>query len=149
MSCAACWYPRTKFSSAIISISSGNFDPIMSMRHKPGVDILTQLTEVSILLSTNDDVLIYILVDAILVNDDFQPYSQFIEKDITANGFSGGRKIGVMQISKDSKTESAVLKSKFRLGQKIDGTPQRITLVGKSFSSPASLSPVISFKEFF
>lgn len=131
------------------SMVSNSFRPVLSYRHKSGVDILTELNEVSAIVTTADDVLIHIYIDAILTGASWVDDSQFLQKDVSATAISGGRKIASFYINKDGHSGNNVFNSKERLGKYIDGTPQTVTVAAKTLVNNASMVANISIKEFF
>ena len=131
------------------AISNSTFKPILSYRHKRESKILTEIINIANMVTTADDVLIEIYVDATLTGALWTSHSQFIEFDSSATAISGGRKVASFYVSKESSSPSGSFKSKFRLGSYIDGTPQHITICAKSFSNSAAMVSAITFKELF
>ena len=132
-----------------VSVNTSSFKPILSYRHKVGVNILSEIISVMNMVTTNDDVMVYVIVDAALTGEAWVDYSQFIEADFSASSYTGGRKIAAVSLNKNDRTGSEAFKSKFRLGNFIDGTAQTITVAAKAFSSNANISPILTIKELF
>lgn len=132
-----------------IAINSSTYKPVISMRAKSVDDILIQLLAINTLVTTADDIKVSVAVDQTLTGASWVSHSQFIEKDISATAATGGRHVLTFYVSKDGSVESGAFKSKFRLGQFIDGTRQTVTVSAKTFSNNANIAASITFKEFF
>lgn len=133
----------------VIQVNAITYKPIISMRHKSGSGIVTQLEEIQSLLRTQDDVHLLLIVDAQLIGDSWTDYSQFIERDVSATAYTGGTEIASIFVGRQSRISESILRSKFRLGEYIDGTPQTYTIVGKSFITNADIGVSFGFRELF
>jgi len=131
------------------AISSSSFKPVLSYRHKQGSLILTELISITNMVTTTDDVLIEVYIDATLTGASWTNHSQFIESDTSATAISGGRRVASFYVSKEASSPSGSFDSKFRLGQYIDGTPQHVTICAKSFVNSAAMVSAFTFKELF
>lgn len=132
------------------TLNSSTFKSIISMRTKSANDILIQLESLSLLVTTQDDIIIHVTIDQTLASTTWVSADQFVEKDLTSNIVTDtGRRILTMFISKNGNTIQGQFKEKFRLGKYIDGTKQTVTISGKTFSNNASVAASLVFKELF
>lgn len=132
------------------SLNSSTFEQLISFRAKLTADILIQLENVNVLVTTSDDLLIEVRVDQTLTGASWVSDSDFIEKDVSATAVTDdGRRVTSFYISKAGKQGEDAFKDKFRLGEFTDGTKQTVTVSAKSVATNASAMCSVSFKEFF
>lgn len=135
------------------TVNTTSDTPLISQRIAAGNEgVSIEFVNFDLIVSSNDDVLFKIFVNGTLTGSVWGVGTDeggFTEKDTTATAISGGRKMGSTWISKGGKTVPGQFKSKFRLGFAIDGTPDHITITGRSRSGSASCSAIILFVELF
>ena len=139
--------------STFTTVNTSSDTPLISHRIAPGNEgVSIEFVNFDFWVSTNDDVLFKIFVDGVLTAPSWVVGTDeggFTEKDVSATAISGGRKMGSTWINKGGKTMPGQFKSKFRLGFKINGTPDHITVTGRSRSGTADCSVAILYVELF
>lgn len=137
-----------------VSVNTSSDTPLISHRIQAGNEgVSIEFVNFDFFVSSNDDILFKIYVDGVLTGADWlgsqADEAGFTETDLAATAVSNGRKMGSVWITKGGKTEAGQFKSKFRLGFAIDGTPNHITITGRSRSGTASCTAAILFVELF
>ena len=134
-------------------VTAANDTPIISHRIAPGNEgVSVEFITFDLFVSTNDDVLFKLYVDGTLTAPVWglgTDEGGFTQKDISASAITGGRKMGSVWITKGGTTIPGQFKSKYRLGFKLDGTPNHITVTARARSGSANCSAIILYKELF